>query len=254
MGLVLLWNIPTHARQGTTRQAAAHFLEQATFGPTAADVDLILTSGYDQWLNNQFGMPESPMPDDPDVNDVRNQLFMNMASGQDQLRQRMVFALSQVLVISANKNGNGNELAPFVRLLSRHAFGNFRTLIREMTIHPAMGKYLDNWLNRCTRNTTTCPNGSTTSVPNENYARELLQLFTLGLWELNQNGTVRLNAVWSAHADLQPGHARRVCPSPHRLDLRAHQRCRRLPARHGAGHDDGNDPAPRYHDPGRRPS
>ncbi len=58
-----------------------------------------------------------------------------------------------------------------------------------------MGKYLDNWLNRCTRNTTTCPNGSTTSVPNENYARELLQLFTLGLWELNQNGTVRLNAT-----------------------------------------------------------
>ena len=194
IALVLVWNIPTHARQGVTRQAAAHFLEQATFGPTAADVDLIISSGYDQWLNNQFAMPESLMPDDPDVSDVRNALFLNMASGQDQLRQRMIFALSQIIVVSANKNNSGNELAPWVRLLSRNAFGNFRTLLREVTLSPTMGKYLDAVFSRCTRNTVTCPNGSTTTVPNENYPREVLQLFTLGLWELNQNGTVRLNA------------------------------------------------------------
>jgi hypothetical protein len=177
-----------------SRSQAAHFLEQATFGPTAADVDLLISQGVDQWLNDQFAMPESAMPDDPDVGDVRNQLFLNMVNGPDQLRQRVVFALSQILVISANKNDDGLELAPWVRMLSRNAFGSYRTIIREMTLHPAMGKYLDNWLNRCTRNTTTCPNGSTTSVPNENYARELLQLFTLGLWELNMDGTVRLNA------------------------------------------------------------
>jgi hypothetical protein len=175
IGLVLLWNIPTHA-QGTTRKGAAHLLEQSTFGPTAADVDLILSSGYDQWLNNQFALAESPMPDDPDVSDIRNQLFQNMATGQDQLRQRMIFALSQIFVVSANKNGSGNELAPWVRLLSRNAFGNFRTLLREATISPTMGKYLDMVVSRCTRNTTTCPNGSTTTVPNENYAREVLQL------------------------------------------------------------------------------
>jgi uncharacterized protein (DUF1800 family) len=193
-GLVLVLHTPLAARQGITRSAAAHFLDQATFGPTASDVDLVISAGYDQWLNDQFALPESPMPDDPDVDDIRNALFLNMANGQDQLRQRMIFALSQILVVSANKNGSGSELAPWVRLLSRNAFGNFRTLLREMTLSPTMGKYLDNVFNRCTRNPATCPNGSTTSVPNENYARELLQLFTLGLWELNQNGTVRLDA------------------------------------------------------------
>lgn len=176
-----------------TRQAAAHLLDQSTFGPRAADVDLLISSGYDQWLNNQFTAPESPMPDDPDVSDVRNALFMNMVSGDDQLRQRMVFALSQIFVVSANKNNSGNELAPWVRLLSRNAFGNFRTLLRDVTLSPTMGKYLDATFSRCTRNTATCPNGQTTTVPNENYPREVLQLFTIGLWELNQDGTVRLN-------------------------------------------------------------
>jgi len=194
-GAVLVWDTPTDARQGITRRAAAHFLEQATFGPSAADVDLVMTSGYDQWLNNQFGLPESTIPDDPDVSDIRNAVFQNMATGPDQLRQRMVFALSQIIVVSANKNDSGDEIAPWVRLLSRHAFGNYRALLRDVTLSAPMGLYLDNWLSRCTRNAATCPNGSTTTVPNENYARELLQLFTLGLWELNQNGTVRLDST-----------------------------------------------------------
>ena len=192
---VLLWNTAVEARQGITRKAAAHFLEQATFGPTAADVGLVISSGYDQWLDNQFAMPESPIPDDSHVDAIRNALFLNMANGHDQLRQRMIFALSQIIVVSANKNESGSELAPWVRLLSRNAFGNFQTLIREVTLSPTMTKYLDNGFNRCARDTVTCPNGSTTSVPNENYARELMQLFTLGLWELNPNGTVRLNAA-----------------------------------------------------------
>jgi uncharacterized protein (DUF1800 family) len=193
-GVALICNTPAEARQGMTRQSAAHFLEQATFGPTASEVDLLVTQGYDQWLNNQFAMAESPMVDDPDIDDIRNALLLNMANGQDQLRQRVMFALSQIIVISANKNNSGDQLAPWVRLLSRNAFGNFRTLLREVAMSPTMGNYLDNALNRCTRNAATCPNGSTTSVPNENFARELLQLFTLGLWELNQNGTVRLDA------------------------------------------------------------
>jgi uncharacterized protein (DUF1800 family) len=193
-GVVLVLHTPLAARQGVSRSAAAHFLEQATFGPSASEVDLVISAGYDQWLNNQFAMAESTVPDDPDVDDIRNALFLNMANGQDQLRQRMIFALSQIIVVSANKNGSGSELAPWVRLLSRNAFGNYRTLLREVTFSPTMGKYLDNVFNRCTRNPATCPNGSTTSVPNENYARELLQLFTLGLWQLNPNGTVRLDA------------------------------------------------------------
>lgn len=195
-GAVLVWDTPAVARQGITRQQAAMFLEQATFGPTAADVTFVTTSGYQAWLNAQFAMSETPMPDGLDTSGVRNQLWLNIATGQDQLRQRMIFALSQIIVISANKNTNGSELAPWVRLLSRNAFGNFRTLIREVTLNPTMGKYLDNVFNRCTRDQArvTCPQGQTTAVPNENYARELLQLFTLGLWELNMDGTVRLDA------------------------------------------------------------
>ncbi|MEZ5287842.1 MAG: DUF1800 domain-containing protein [Vicinamibacterales bacterium] len=195
LALVSVWDTPLAARQGITRQAAAHFLEQGTFGPRAADVDLVVSQGYDQWLNDQFALPESPIPDDPDVSDIRNALFLNMANGDDQLRQRMMFALSQIIVVSSNKNNSGNELGPWVRLLSRNAFGNYRTLLREVTMSPTMGKYLDMVVSRCTRNTTTCPNGSTTSVPNENYAREVMQLFTIGLWELNPNGTVRLDGA-----------------------------------------------------------
>lgn len=184
------------ARQGITRQAAAHFLEQATFGPTAAEVDLVVSQGYDQWLDNQFALAESVVPVDPDMDDIRNATFLNMANGPDQLRQRMIFALGQIIVVSSNKNGSGREMGPWVRLLSRHAFGSYRALLREVSTSAAMGKYLDNWLNRCTRDAARvlCPNGSATSTPNENFARELLQLFSLGLWQMNLNGTVKLDA------------------------------------------------------------
>ncbi len=107
---------------------AAHFLDQATFGPTAADVTAIESAGTAAWLQQQFALPESPMPDGLDTNGVRNQLFLNMANGPDQLRQRMIFALSQIIVVSANKTGTGQELIPWIRLLSRNAFGNYRTL------------------------------------------------------------------------------------------------------------------------------
>jgi uncharacterized protein (DUF1800 family) len=243
-------NTPTSARQGITRQVAAHFLEQATFGPTAADVDLVISAGYDQWLNDQFAMPESPMPDDPDVSDVRNALFLNMANGPDQLRQRMVFALSQIIVVSANKNNRGSELAPWVRMLSRNAFGNFRTLLRDVTLSPTMGKYLDMTFSRCTRNTTTCPNGSTTTVPNENYAREVLQLFTIGLWELNQNGTVRLapngQPIPTYNQATLVEYARALTGWTYaRLDGQENYLVEMVPVM-----TTGTTPAPRYHDIG----
>jgi uncharacterized protein (DUF1800 family) len=164
-------------------RAAAHFLEQATFGPTAADVAFIEANGVHAWLQQQFEMPESTIPDGLDGAGVRHQLFLNMANGPDQLRQRMMFALSQVIVVSSNKTGSGDELTPWVRLLSRNAFGNYRTLLREVTLSPTMGKYLDLVFNR---------RATATSSPNENYARELLQLFSIGLWELNLDGTLKL--------------------------------------------------------------
>lgn len=165
---------------------AVHFLEQATFGPTAADVAAVQSLGPSAWLQQQFQTPESPMPDGLDGSQVRAQLLANMAGGQDQLRQRMLFALSQVIVVSATKTGTGSELTPWVRLLSRHAFGNYRTLLREVTLNPTMGKFLDLAYNR---------KATATTSPNENYARELLQLFSIGLWELNPDGTPRRDAT-----------------------------------------------------------
>ncbi len=166
------------------RKTAAHFLEQATFGPTAADVALVAASGPEAWLAEQFLLPETPIADNTDSNVVRNQLFSNMANAPDQVRQRMMFALSQIFVISANKNSNGEELVPWVRLLSRNAFGNYRTLLREVSVSPTMGKFLDNVFSK---------KASATTSPNENYAREMLQLFSIGTWELHPNGTLKLN-------------------------------------------------------------
>jgi uncharacterized protein (DUF1800 family) len=264
--VVLICNIDSPVRGQAPivdRRTAAHLLEQSTFGPTEADVNLVTSQGYEQWLNDQFAMPESPMLDDPeaDVNDVRNQLLLNMANGPDQLRQRVMFALSQIIVISANKNNEAEELIPWVRLLSYHAFLNYRTLLRAVIVSPTMGKYLDNWLNRCTRDRNppqgngTCPNGSSTSTPNENFARELLQLFTLGLWELNPNGTVRLNAAGQptptyAQATLVE-YARALTGWTYARTNSANDFSRAMePAMTSCGTNPNCTPEPRYHDLG----
>lgn len=167
------------------RTEAGRFLEMATLGPTPTSIPALQSSGISTWLNQQTNLPESPIADGLDTNQVLDKVFLNMANGADQLRQRMMFALSQTLVVSSRKNNNGFELTPWVRLLSRNAFGNYRTLLYEMTRSPTMGKYLDLANSRKL---------TTSSAPNENYPRELLQLFTIGLWELNQDGSIKKDA------------------------------------------------------------
>lgn len=187
IGLVLVFSHADVAGQRATPAATnplAHFLEQATLGPTAADVARVTSVGAAAWIDEQFLLPESLLPDNAEGNIVRNQLFLNMANAPDQLRQRMIFALSQLIVVSANRTGSGAELSPWVQLLSQNAFGNYGTLLREVTLSPTMGKYLDMAYSR---------KASATSSPNENYARELMQLFTIGLWDLHQNGTIKLD-------------------------------------------------------------
>ena len=191
--IVLLCNVPDLAGRGqgpdvpsALANPAAHFLELATFGPTAADVAAVQTGGKTAWLDSQFALPETTLVDGLSTDGVRNAVFLNMANAPDQLRQRMIFALSQFIVVSANKNGSGEELTPWVRLLSRNAFGNFRTLMRDVTLSPTMGKYLDMAYSR---------RASSNSSPNENYPRELMQLFTIGLWEMNMDGTLKLDSA-----------------------------------------------------------
>jgi len=163
---------------------AARFLEQATFGPDQNSLALVKQLGIDAWLNDQLLAPETAIADGLNTNQVAAVWFGNMASAPDQLRQRLMFALSQVFVVSRNKNVNGDELIPWLRLLSKNAFGNYFTLMKDVTLSPTMGKYLD--LANSVKPTANNQNGA-----NENFPRELLQLFTLGLYQLNQDGSVK---------------------------------------------------------------
>jgi uncharacterized protein (DUF1800 family) len=163
--------------------AAARLLEQATFGPTAADIARIRLIGAANWIDGQLLLPETVIADGGDSTDtVRDAWFIAMASAPDQLRQRMIFALSQILVVSSDKNPTGREITPWLKTLSRHAFGNYGDLLREMTRNPSMGKYLG-------------LGHSQSPAPNEDFAREVMQLFTIGLVELNMDGSPRLDAA-----------------------------------------------------------
>jgi len=116
-----------------------------------------------------------------------NAFWNSMVEGDDQLRQRMVFALSQIVVISDNPMGNKPLTnAQYIDVLYQHAFGNYRDLLKEITYTPAMARYLTYLRNRK-------GDERTGRMPDENYARELLQLFTIGLVELNMDGTQKLS-------------------------------------------------------------
>ena len=90
--------------------------------------------GVDRWLAEQFQMPPGGITDGLDNNQLRAQMFLKMANGSDQLRQRMAFALGQTLVVSTNKLVNGYEVIPYVRLIENQEFGNYRALLRDITI------------------------------------------------------------------------------------------------------------------------
>lgn len=168
-----------------SKAEALRFLEQASFGPTPDSVAAVQAVGPDYWMAEQANLPIVAIDDSLNINQLYSRVFQDMFSAQDQLRQRMVFALSQVLVVSSNKNIYGNELIPWVRLLSKHAFGNYRSLLRDVSLNPAMGKYLD---------LANSMKATASTSPNENYARELMQLFTIGLNQLNQDGSLQLDA------------------------------------------------------------
>jgi uncharacterized protein (DUF1800 family) len=162
------------------------FLDQATFGPTAQAMAHVRQVGIPAFIDEQFATPESAWPPlaTAQRSDAVDAFFSNALSGQDQLRQRVVFALSEVVVVAMNKNTNGNELVPWLQLLSRNAFGNYRTLLREITLDASMGKYLD---------MVNSARPGVSGGANENYPREVMQLFSIGLWKLNQDGSQQLD-------------------------------------------------------------
>jgi uncharacterized protein (DUF1800 family) len=170
---------------GTANLAAARLLEQATFGPNAASVARVRQLGADAWLTEQFALPETTiaLPGAQAMNTVFQQYLSRLTESPDQLRQRVAYALAQVLVISANKNIYSDELVPHLRNLSKNAFGNYRQLLEDVARSPQMGKYLD------LANSNKPGAGS---AANENFAREMLQLFTIGLVQLNMDGSPKL--------------------------------------------------------------
>lgn len=166
----------------TTSLAAARFLEQSSFGPTPATLARVEQIGIDAYLDEQFGMPETQIPAPPNnsVGSLRQWMLHNYSASPDQLRQRVAYALSQIIVTSGNKLVYANEMLLWLRLLSQHAFGSYRELLRDVSMSASMGKFLD----LANSNKPGAMGGA-----NENYPRELMQLFTIGLWELNQDGS-----------------------------------------------------------------
>jgi uncharacterized protein (DUF1800 family) len=180
---------------------AFQLLNQTTFGATEAEAGRVISMGIEPWIDDQLAKPASlqlpflqalqavdPKPffeRHPDRVDI---WFRNAVNGDDQLRQRVAFALSEIFVIS--QLGASFDLpygmADFYDILAENAFGNYRDLIEEVTLHPAMGVYLSMLGNEK-------PNPTLNIRPDENYARELMQLFSIGLVELNNDGSQKLD-------------------------------------------------------------
>ena len=181
---------------------AVRFLSQASFGATTADIAQLKATGLEHWVDQQFNMSRSQTGTHMDY--VKSQIPLPVPQGTavtmdplyhsfwrqamlapDQLRQRVTFALSQITVISAADAGlqdSPHTMASFLDILADNAFGNYRDILQAVSTHPAMGQYLTALGNR----------GDNGRTPDENYAREVMQLFTIGLFELNMDGTQKM--------------------------------------------------------------
>jgi uncharacterized protein (DUF1800 family) len=195
------------------------FLEQAAWGPSTDSINLVQTLGFRAWLDQQFDAnvtPQSSYPlmpllaetpsqncnnnvppncqrDNYSMYLLQNRFFTNALYGPDQLRQRVAWSLHKIMVVSGLDIPQAFWMAPYLRVFDQvdrdanknivfdHAFGNFRQLLYAITLNPTMGQYL----NMAT---------STKTNPNENYGREIMQLFTIGLFQLNPDGTQILDS------------------------------------------------------------
>jgi uncharacterized protein (DUF1800 family) len=198
-----------------TPEDAVRFLDQATFGATDADVHHLSQIGYQPWFNEQFSIPQTlhePIVEQALVVNnpacgsdlkcntslflqnneseiyVENAFWQTATAASDQLRQRMQYALSEQFVITgttpAVQNMPRGEAA-YYDMLGADAFGNFRQLLEDVTLSPMMGQFLSMLQN---------DKGNANTDPDENYAREVMQLFTIGLYQLNDDGTQRLDS------------------------------------------------------------
>lgn len=173
-------------------------LYYSTFGPKPDSYVELKKSGYPHWLEKQFSTPATSHEalllthKQSESHKTRENVWWTIAiESDDQLRQRVAFALSEILVISrfgSGLNKYPRSLANYYDLLVNNAFGNYRQVLQEVTLHPAMGRYLSMMGSRKA-------NAAKGTFPDENYAREVMQLFTIGLYQLNIDGSRKLDSA-----------------------------------------------------------
>lgn len=170
---------------------ADRFLEQTTFGPTTQLVSQVQNSGLQAFLTSQLGMAvtpyASPAQGETGLTAVQQRFYVQILYAPDQLRQRVAFALSQIFVIGGDRINDPTAYTNYLRLLENDSFTNYRKIMNDVTLSPAMGDWLDMVDNAK-------PNVSKGDHANENYARELMQLFTVGTSQLNPDGTYQLDS------------------------------------------------------------
>jgi uncharacterized protein (DUF1800 family) len=205
VGVTGVTGVGVDAQAAVTRQEAWRLLSQASFGPTPADIARVQRLGIDGWLDEQLAMPATQPyrsrylaeaaaasgqgQREPLFPSLLSTFYTQAMTAPDQLRQRTAFALGQLLVVSSEEvNGQHIEaMASYMDLMQRRAFGNYGTLLREVARHPAMGLYLSHLGNRK-------EDEAAGRTPDENFARELLQLFSIGTVKLNTDGTPVLDS------------------------------------------------------------
>lgn len=196
----------------TSLADSGRFLTQATLGFNRVELNKLRKSTYSAWLDAQFAAPRTQSHWDWLVekgysdtkymylqNGLDNTLWRKLIGSTDSLRQRIVLALSEICVVSIlgiNAAWRQFSVANYLDILEENAFGNYRNLLQQISLSPAMGYYL-------TYRGNTKANPTTGSNPDENYARELMQLFTIGLVQLNADGTSQTNADGSSIESYQ---------------------------------------------------
>lgn len=182
---------------------AARFLQQAQFASTTQDIASLRAGRYADWLGGQMELPQGQTGWDwleskgygvvdsnnyyASITPADYMIWNQLLSGADPVRRRMALALSEFFVVSmssADFNWRSHTMAHYWDTLVGHAFGNFRDLLEAVSLHPAMGFFLNTKGNQK-------ENPAKGRVPDENYAREVMQLFSIGLYRLNLDGTVQ---------------------------------------------------------------